>query len=265
MSLKWEELTVSAFSQAVKTTGGVCLVPIGAIEKHGGHLPLGTDCMTVGAIAERAARIEPVVLFPVIPYGQIHEAKHQPGTIALGTDLILKLLREICDEISRNGLKKIAFINGHGGNQHLLSHFAFSMLERKREYVVYVINLRNYQPTKEQLREMGMQTAFDYHGGEVETSMQMALQPDLVNIKQIEPGSGKPRARLKHLEGVYTGMFWYADFPDHYAGDAGCANPELGRKVLSQCAISVAGCLGRIKSDSESARLQNEFFDSLEH
>ncbi len=265
MTWKWDEFTSPNFRQATQDTKGVCLVPIGVLEKHGGHLPLGTDCIAIQTIAEQAAEKEPAIVFPVIPYGQIHEAKHQAGAIAIKTDIVLRLLENICDEISRNGLKKIVFLNGHGGNEYLLGHFAMSMLERKRDYVVYVIRLRDYFPTKERLQEMGTQSAFDGHGGEVESSLQMAINPELVKLTQIEPNSGTALGRLNHLENVFTAMFWYANFPDHYAGDASAANPELGRKMLAECAHSVALLLARIKADETTAQLQQEFFGRLEH
>ena len=97
--MQWENLTAPDFAAAVKETRGVCLLPLPCIEKHGEHLPLGTDLFIGMEIARRAAEIEPAVVFPPFYLTQILEARHQPGTIAIGTHLMLKLLEAVCDEI----------------------------------------------------------------------------------------------------------------------------------------------------------------------
>ena len=116
----WEELTAPEFAAAVKSAGA-CIVPLGVIEKHGDHLPLGTDLINVRALAIKAAAIEPAIVFPPYYFGQICEARHQPGTLAFHGGFLLEALRGICAEIARNGLRKIILLNGHGGNIHLLS------------------------------------------------------------------------------------------------------------------------------------------------
>ena len=89
----WEELTADDFVEAVKSTG-VCVIPMGVVEKHGSHLPLGTDMIIGRTIAEMAARLEPFVIFPYYYFGQINEARHVPGTIAVSPELQMKLLQE---------------------------------------------------------------------------------------------------------------------------------------------------------------------------
>jgi creatinine amidohydrolase len=85
-----------------------------------------------------AAEQEYAVVFPEYYFGQIFEAKHEPGTVAYSRDLQLKLLQETTDEMARNGCKKIVIVNGHGGNEYLLPFFAQSQLEKVHDYVVYV-------------------------------------------------------------------------------------------------------------------------------
>jgi creatinine amidohydrolase len=92
LPVKWEELTAPDFVKAVKKSGGVCLIPIGVFEKHGPHLPLGTDLIDVREIALRAARKEYALVFPEYYFSQILEAKHQPGTIAYRPKLIWDIL-----------------------------------------------------------------------------------------------------------------------------------------------------------------------------
>ena len=134
----WEELTSSDFEIAVKQSEGVCIIPMGVIEKHGQHLPLGTDVFTSRESALRAAQKEYAIVYPFYFAGQIFEAMHQPGTIAYSPDMLYNLLEETCREISRNGIKKIIFVNGHGGNTYFLQYFCQTQLAKERDYSLYL-------------------------------------------------------------------------------------------------------------------------------
>src|SRR5947207_15632095 len=139
LSTRWEELTAADFVQAIKRSQGTCLLPFGILEKHGAHLPLGTDLVNVRYLSLTAADQEYVVVFPEYYFGQIFEAKHQPGTVAYSLPLQLQLLQETTDEMARNGCKKIIVVNGHGGNNSLLPFFAQTHLDTPHDYVVYVL------------------------------------------------------------------------------------------------------------------------------
>jgi creatinine amidohydrolase len=128
LSVKWEELTAGDFREAIVKAQGTCLLPFGILEKHGPHLPLGTDLLNVLYVSEHAANEEYAIVFPEYYAGQIFEAKHEPGTIAYSPELQLMLLQETTDEMARNGCKKVVIVNGHGGNEHLLPYFAQSQL-----------------------------------------------------------------------------------------------------------------------------------------
>jgi len=145
MEMRWENLTAVDFAAAVTRAGGTCIIPLGVVEKHGEHLPLGTDVFIARAVAEAAVKTEPCVIFPAYYLMQIHEAKHQPGTIAIDFRLMFDLLENCCREIARNGVKKIVLLNGHGGNSGFLHCFADFMLERPRDYTLYIIGLVDYR------------------------------------------------------------------------------------------------------------------------
>jgi creatinine amidohydrolase len=136
ISTRWEELTAPDFRQAIQQAKGTCLLPFGILEKHGQHLPLGTDLLNVRYASLQATSQEYAVIFPEYYFGQIFEAKHEPGTIAYSMELQLRLLQETTDEMARNGCKKIIIVNGHGGNEHLLPYFAQGQLDKPRDYVV---------------------------------------------------------------------------------------------------------------------------------
>jgi creatinine amidohydrolase len=128
LSTHWEELTAGDFRSAIQQSQGACLLPFGILEKHGPHLPLGTDLLNVRYAALHAADQEYAVVFPEYYFGQIFEARHEPGTIAYSRQMQLALLQETTDEMARNGCKKVIIVNGHGGNESLLPFFAQSQL-----------------------------------------------------------------------------------------------------------------------------------------
>ena len=92
-----------------------CVISMGVLEKHGPHLPLATDMICAQELAEKAADIEPAIVFPTMPFGQNNEVRHFKGTIAISTGLMLNLLEEVCDNIGRSGFEKIVLFNIHGG------------------------------------------------------------------------------------------------------------------------------------------------------
>src|SRR5207245_2592083 len=107
LSTKWEELTAADFRDAIRLSKGTCLLPFGILEKHGPHLPLGTDLINVRHASLQAAQQEYAVVFPQYYFGQIFEAKHEPGTIAYNMELQLRRSQKTTDELASNGRKKI--------------------------------------------------------------------------------------------------------------------------------------------------------------
>jgi len=265
--MQWENLTAPDFAAAVKETQGVCLLPLPCIEKHGEHLPLGTDLFIGMEIARRAAEIEPAMVFPPFYLTQILEARHQPGTLAIGTHLMLRLLEAVCDEIGRNGLKKIILVVSHGGNRFLASFFLQSLLETRKDYMVYLAQTF-WDPGFIDLRDKSLESEFDYHGGEMETSMILTIHPELVKMDQIDARSGKRLGRLQHLEplqrGQETPVSWYANFPDHYAGDAHPATAEKGEQFLEYLAGRLVDAIKVVKADQVAPALYEEFFGRVQ-
>ncbi len=264
--MNWQDLTSDQFPAAVTAAQGVCLVPLGCLERHAHHLPLGTDKYISSELCRRAAELEPVVVFPDYFFTQILEARHYPGCVALSPDLILALLENVCAEIARNGLDKVVLVNAHGGNGSFLAFFAQAQLASRRDYVVYVVDHPALLKEDEAV-EKQWQTSVDGHAGESETSQIMAIRPDLVRMEAApaEP-EGMPLERLKGLQdaGVYTGIWWYGEHPTHYRGDARPASAEKGNRVLDAEARAIAAAVRAIKLDQEARRLQDEFFDAAD-
>ena len=263
LSVHWEELTAADFKDAIGRAQGTCLLPFGIMEKHGPHLPLGNDLLNVRYVAINAAQQEYAVVFPEYYFGQIFEAKHQPGTVAYSRGLQLQLLQETTDEMARNGCKKIIIVNGHGGNNSLLPFFAQSELESPHDYVVYVQSIARSAPGEPAHKS---DRSTDMHAGESETSVSMIARPDLVHLDRAKQESGADQARLKALpEGLYTGIWWYARFPNHYAGEGAVASRELGDFEAKTWINTIVQSIRAVKADSESLRLQNEFYERSKH
>jgi len=261
LSAKWEELTAPDFIQAIHQSQGVCVLPFGIIEKHGPHLPLGTDLLDVRFAVMNAVKQEYAVVFPEYYFGQIFEARQQPGTLAYSLATQLTLLQETVSEMARNGCKKVVIVNGHGGNESLLPLFGQSQLASQRDYVVYVFGL----PNENVPGRPALKTPFDMHGGEVETSNMLIARPDLVHQDRAGQQSGADQHRQHLPDSVYTGIWWYARFPNHYAGDASAANKELGEFDQKTWSKEIADALKAIKADDVSLKLQNQFFEDAKH
>lgn len=258
--VQWEDLTAGDFIQAIQKAQGVCLLPFGIIEKHGPHLPLGNDLINVRYAALHAAGQEYAVVFPPYYFGQIFEARQEPGTVAYSARLQLELLQETTDEMGRNGCRKIVIVNGHGGNNSLLPYFAQSQMAKPHDYVVYVFGLPRREAGGPEVKDK-----VDAHAGESETSDTLIARPDLVHMDRARDESGADRDRLKLPRGLYTGIWWYAKFPDHYAGKGELATKELGEFDMKAWVNQIAESIRAVKADDESLRLQKEFFEKASH
>jgi creatinine amidohydrolase len=267
LSVKWEELSSAEFVKAIQQSQGTCLLPIGIMEKHGLHLPLGNDLINVRYASLHAAEQEYTLVFPEYYFSQIFEARHQPGTVAYSARLQLDLLQETTDEMGRNGCKKIVIVNGHGGNEHLLPFFAQAQLASPHDYVVYVFN-RPSHSEGEMAGRPAMKSsnyAVDFHAGEGETSRTMVARPDLVHLDRAKNESGADQARQKLPDSLYTGIWWYARFPNHYAGDGSAASKELGEFDTKMAISDLIAAIRAVKADTEGLKLQKQFFEEATH
>jgi creatinine amidohydrolase len=233
---------------------------MGVIEKHGPHLPLGTDVMAVRALAVRAAQQEYAVVFPEYYFGQINCARHEPGCVSVRPELLNSLLQSVCDEIARNGFHKIVILNGHGGNTQWLHFFCQLQLSERRPYVVHLAEPRVDEETRRQLEKM-RETDVGGHACEMETSGMLAVRPDLVQLDRAGDEDGSAQRRLKGVPDVFTGIWWYADFPHHYAGDGSPATAQKGELALNAAARALAKILRSVKRDTIVRKLQDDFHE----
>jgi creatinine amidohydrolase len=234
-------------------------LPFGILEKHGPAGVLGTDLINVRFSTLKAAKDEYVIVFPEYYVGQIFEAKHQPGTIAYSSHLQLEMLQETVSEMARNGCQKIVIVNGHGGNNALVQYFAQSQLASPKEYVVYTLGAVG--APQGTAAAAPSRPGVDGHAGEGEVSNLMASRPELAHPERSATESGADLNRLELPEGVYTGIWWYAKFPNHYQGDSTNATAARGQATTDAIATRIVNALRAIKRDEVGPKLQREFFE----
>jgi creatinine amidohydrolase len=258
----WEELTAQDFKAGIEKSSGVCILPIGVLEKHGDHLPLGMAMYSVTAIAKKAAELSTAIVFPYYFFFFFSEAKHESGCLAPSHRLIMDALHEMCDEIHRNGFKKILILSGHGGNSFFLPFFAQMFPGLNRPYAVYAhyansINEEQHKIIEERsgVADMGS------HGGFLETSILMYLRPELVYMDRVKVQESVSMERLKDLENnsIYTGFNWYAKYPHHFAGDPSAASPEHGEFIFDMLIKKTVNVIDAVKADNVSLKLIEEY------
>src|SRR6201996_9471531 len=229
---RWDELTASDWPRALAASNHTCILPIGILEKHGPHVPIGSDLIQVREWSARAAKKEIGPGFPDYFPPRITGPRHVPGSFALPERVVWDLLEATCDEIARNGFDKIVIINGHGGNPELIRYFIQTRLEKRRDYAVYFFEPASDSAFRRQFHALHKSDlAGDEHAGEGETSTLLYLRPDLVQMDSATNESGANQHRLNLPNTVYTAIWWYAAFPNHYAGEGAKATKAEGQLI----------------------------------
>jgi len=260
--MQWENLTATEFAQAVRDTG-VCVIAMGVVEKHSEHLPLGTDYLNGHKVACLAAEKESAVVFPPFYFGQIYEARCFPGTITIQPSLLFDLAQAVFDEIGRNGFKKIVVLNAHGGNYAFLQYLLQCSLWEEKPYHLYMPTQSVIPSHEEEWQEL-LETSVHGHACEIETGITLANHPELVKMDRVPEEPALGLGRMKDLPPTYNAIWWYADFPDHYAGDARTITREKGLVMRQLMVDSLAEYIAAVKADEVVPALTQEFFRRAE-
>ena len=282
----WTEILSGDFEKAVEETKGVGILPIGCIEHHGRHLPLGHDTFQVGEMSKLAAQIEPAIVFPYMYFGEKQGTGEFKGTVIFSSKLIFDILTETCDEMARNGIKKIIIFNGHGGNCAMLNNFARSTLYAKKDYMVFVNHLHvawlSVKKAIELIDEGSRPDIFSEltdediaairnhndnksasgHGCFSETAMALGLYPELCDMSRLNDVSGKNVHRLSHITaaGFYTPFAWMADYPNSLSSDEHDGNNErIGRCFVKYTVENMAKAIKIIKDDTAVEEYHKEW------
>ena len=139
METRWLYTTSPDLKALREESKGLCVIPMGCVEKHGLHDPLGTDIIRASHVAYEASKLETATVFADFTFGDMPMGSPTvpDGTITIDPELQITLLEALCEQIARWGYTKILVLNGHGGNKPLLDVFARRMANKKRNFVFH--------------------------------------------------------------------------------------------------------------------------------
>ncbi|MGI9333556.1 MAG: creatininase family protein [Gammaproteobacteria bacterium] len=258
----WRDLTTADFED-FDAQRDVALVPLGAIEQHGPHLPLSTDAVIAEEVAERAAAMAAervrIIVLPCQNIGQSIEHVDFPGTLTAPTETLLQSWAAIGEGVHRAGLRKIVFLNAHGGQPQVMEIVVQDLRVRFGLFAVasswWLMGLPDIGIDEEEIRH-------GIHGGLIETSMMQYLRPQHVrmthagNFRSVLPGLEARYEQLRLLGGVSAG--WQAQdlHPLGVAGNAAAATPEMGAAIVDHVVARFATLLVEV-SDYELENLEH--------
>ena len=211
----------------------VALSPIGATEQHGPHLPLGTDWYIASHIAREVAETDHRLLLPGMQIGASHEHRQFWGTLTVSPDQLRDQAMAVARSLGDHGLRRIVFVNGHGSNCAPLQ----DAVRELREQEIYAFVFNWWQSIAPELAKLFPNPTA--HAGSIETSIMLAIQPELVHKDQFDEASSVNQWGT-YVEGILVG-FDAVDFSEAgNVGDPNRADADKGRAALSAACESLS-------------------------
>ncbi len=242
----WQEYTSPELGR-LAARGAVVIVPVGAIEQHGPHLPVDTDIRAASEVARRAAEAVtefPVLVAPPLPFGVSPHHMAFPGTITLTTDTFIAVVSDICRSIASHGFRRILILNGHGGNGGLVNVIAQRLSEGPDG--VWVAAATYFSMIADDLRAIG-ESDFGgmSHACEMETSLLLALRPDLVHMELAEDDMRQPWTSFFTWDMRVGGSVYYPydmrrDTQQGVIGAPTLATLDKGERILNVAVTRLA-------------------------
>lgn len=246
----WGHLTWPQIDRYLKKVD-IALLPVGATEQHGPHLPLDTDTFDADYLARKVAEActhpQPLVL-PAVAYGVSYHHSDFSGTLSISNESLSRLVYDIGLSVAANGVRKLVIINGHGGNAPALNHAA-QMINRDARIFVCVDSGETSDVDIEALVE----TPNDVHAGEIETSTALAVRPHVVRLG--ESLQEIPRFSSRYLDFTSKrGVSWYA-YTEKISDSGIMGNPllasaEKGKKIWEIMIAHLAALVEDLKQMS---------------
>lgn len=238
---------------AMDKTRLIAVLPVGAIEQHGPHLPVSVDQAILDGIIRAALPMLPADLptlfLPTLPVGKSDEHSAYPGTLTLSAATLIAMWSDIGDSLARAGIRKLVLLNSHGGQMAPMDIVVREMRRRHDMIAVaaswFAMGLPEGLFNEEEDR-------FGIHAGDMETSVMLALHPDMVRMdlaRDFRPLAARLAAEYRHL-GLGPGgrLGWLAQdqHPSGACGNAADATAEKGRAVIAHAAAQIVTLLQEV-------------------
>ncbi len=255
----WAELSTRQFAQLVASGADdiIAVLPVAAIEQHGPHLPVSVDTTLVnGVIAATLPHLgnTRALFLPTQQIGKSNEHQRFPGTLTLKAETLIALWTEIGESVHRAGIKKLVLLNSHGGQISVMDIVARDLRVRL-DMLVFSTNWFTL-PLGDEINALFTpeEHRFGIHGGDMETSMMLALAPHTVDMKQARDFKSSSQARSEKYpilgNGISAKMGWQTqDYnPMGACGNAALATAEKGQAVINASGQKLAQLLREISS-----------------
>lgn len=210
-------------------TGEICVLPVGAFEQHSRHLPLDTDSIEAEYFSRFVADRLDAVLLPTLHFGTSLEMTGFRGTITLRPETLMRIIRDVADEMERQNFKVLIVVNGHGGN-HCLAPVCRDINRMDRGLKVLLANM--YEFCDPALAAESKALGLDMHSGEWETSLMLALRSDLVRDERADmPAPTDDRSPLQQRDLTTFGVGHMN--PQGAAGFPSTASEQKGKQIVA--------------------------------
>ncbi len=248
---RWADWTSEAFAGLAREQL-IAVLPIGAVEQHGPHLPMCVDTATVdGLVAETIRRLPaalPVLFLPTVAVGKSNEHAAYPGTLTYSAETLMRMWTELGECVARAGVRKLVFFNSHGG-QDSLAHVVARDLRERRGLQVACVNWYDLGLPAGMFDADEMR--FGIHAGELETSVMLQLHPELVKMERASNFGSTEReltAQYRHLSflGGHGVLAWQTQDlnPWGACGNAAAGTAAKGQAVIEGVASQFVELLG---------------------
>ena len=251
MSRRYEELTGPDIANEIGPDS-ILLLPIGAIEQHGPHLPLSVDAVIANevatAVVQECGEELDVWQLPTMSISKSNEHAWSPGTLYFSPETMLAILRDIGRSVASTGAERLVLLNGHGGNT---THLGTVLRELRLEFGLKTFLMHPSLPPAYGGTSTAEELGMGIHGGRNETSVFMHLQPDLVDLSLAERKVPEALAENKHVKfGGSVSFGWLSnDFdPEGYIGDPTGASAELGKELFDQAVGGLCEAMAEVKT-----------------
>jgi creatinine amidohydrolase len=250
----WSQLTTRDFG-ALDASATVAVLPLGATEQHGPHLPLGVDTVLADGIVAAALPLLPpelpVLFLPTQQIGLSPEHARFAGTLTLSAETLIRVWNEIGAGVARAGVKKLVLFNAHGGHVGAMDIVARE-LRAAHGLIVYSVSWFNLPLGDAGAQFSAQEHRFGVHAGEIETSMMLALTPQLVRMSEAKDFRSTSEQRAADYailgNGKSAKLGWaMEDYNAHgAAGNAAAATAASGQAVIDAAARQLALLLAEV-------------------